>query len=69
MKKVGIVADNYKLEKFKKELTAKGFTDFTIMDYQKVNELSLIQVHCKDERVMEVKTICQNVELYFKRSN
>ncbi len=31
MKKVGIVTDNYKLEKFKKELSAKGFTDFKVL--------------------------------------
>lgn len=67
MKKAGIVADNYKLEKFKKELTAKGFTDFKVFPFTK--DTSSIQVNVEDDKLMEVKTICQNVELYFKHSN
>jgi hypothetical protein len=30
MKTVGIVADNYKVEKFKKELALNGFSEFTV---------------------------------------
>ncbi len=33
MKKVGIVCDNYKIDRFKKELTSKGFTDFEIFPF------------------------------------
>ena len=67
MKTVGIVADNYKLEKFKKELTSKGFTDFTIKPY--ALETSLIQIKVLESKINDVKNICTFVELYFKRSN
>lgn len=67
MKKAGIVADNYKLEKFKKELTKKGFTDFEVFPFTK--DTSTIQVNIPEDKIMEIKKICQFVELYFKRSN
>lgn len=67
MKKAGIVADNYKLEKFKKELTSKGFTDFNVSPL--TEDTSTIQVNIEDNKLMEIKRICQNVELYFKHSN
>jgi hypothetical protein len=67
MKKAGIVCDDYKLEKFKKELTAKGFTDFKIFAF--TPGTSTIQVNVKDDEVIEIKKICELVELYFKRRN
>jgi len=67
MKKAGIVADNYKLEKFKKELTAKGFTDFKVSPFTK--DTSTIQVNVPEERMSEIVTICRNVELHFKHGN
>ena len=33
MKTIGIVADNYKIDKFKQELTKLGFTDFKTFPY------------------------------------
>ncbi len=67
MKKAGIVVDNYKLDRFKKELTAKGFTDFKIFPFTK--STSTIQVNVPDKDIHEIQKICQLVELYFKRSN
>jgi hypothetical protein len=68
MKKVGIVCDNYKVDRFKQELTAKGFTDFDVTPYKK-NETTLIRVNVADDQVNEVAKICKQVELHFKRSN
>ena len=67
MKTAGIVADNYKLEKFKKELTAKGFTDFEIVPFTK--DTSTIKVKFEEKQVNDINKICQLVDLYFKRSN
>lgn len=63
----GIVVDNYKVEKLKKELTAKGFSDFVVTPF--LTGTSTIKVNIPDDKVNEVKKICQLVELYFKRSN
>ena len=65
--KAGIVADNYKLERFKKELVASGFTDFEIIQCPK--DTSIIQVKTTADKLKEISKICQKVELHFKRSN
>jgi len=67
MKTIGIVADNYKVEKFKKELTAKGFTDFKTFPF--TTESTTIKVTVNDDKVNEISKICQLVEIHFKRSN
>ena len=67
MKKAGIVADNYKLEKFKKELTAKGFTNFEISPF--TENTSTIQIVVSDDKLKEIQNICHLVEMHFKRSN
>lgn len=71
MKTTGIVADNYKLDKFKQELNNKGFTDLTITPYTLggAKDISLIKVTVPDSDVGEVYKICQKVEIHFKRSN
>lgn len=66
-KKFGIVADDYKLDKFKTELEAKGFLDYEILPYK--FDTSLIRVNTTEDKVSEVNKICQLVELHFKRSN
>ena len=67
MKKAGIVCDNYKVAKFKKELTAHGFTDFEVKPF--IKNSSTIQVNVSEDKLMDLKKLCQNVELHFKRSN
>lgn len=71
MKTAGIVADNYKLDKFKEKLEANGFLEYTITPYTLggVKDVSLIKVEVPDYQVNEVYKICQEVELHFKRSN
>lgn len=67
MKKAGIVADNYKIDKFKKELIKAGFTDFKIFTF--TLDTSTIQVDVPDHQLKQVEKICKLVELHFKRSN
>jgi hypothetical protein len=50
----GIVCDNYKVDKFKKELTSNGFNDFEVNPF--------------DKTTSNIK-ICEFVELYFKKGN
>jgi uncharacterized protein YaaQ len=67
MKKVGIVADDYKVIKFKSELTKNGFTDFQTHPFTKGNTSIIVMV--ADDKVNDVYRICKRVELHFKRSN
>jgi hypothetical protein len=67
MKKVGIVADNYKLEMFKKKLNDDGFTDYEVFPFTK--DTYAIKVNVPDDKVIEIKKICDFVETHFKRSN
>ena len=67
MKTAGIVADNYKLDKFKEELTKKGFTDFKIVPFEK--DTSTIKVQFREDQLKEIHAICSLVEIHFKRSN
>jgi hypothetical protein len=69
MKKVGIVCDNYKLAKFKKDLTDKGFTDFEVIPCSVVDNTTLITVNVNKNKVDEVHKICKLVELHYKRGN
>lgn len=66
MKKIGIVADNYKIEKFKKDLSAKGF-EFKLIPYSK--HTTLIKMEVPENKVKEVQKVCELVELHFKRGN
>lgn len=71
MKKIGIACDDYKLEKFKRELDSNGYK-FDVIPFGKC--LSVIQIHIEDcdfnkETLDEIKTICHNIEFHFHRSN
>ena len=63
-KTVGILCDNYKVEKFKQELIDNGFMNYFIMPSTKT--LSHIQVKCLVEDYHKIAKICQSVESYFK---
>lgn len=67
MKKAGIVADNYKVERFKKELTARGFPNFSVKKF--TEDTSSIIVDIEEDQADDIKKICHIVELHFKRSN
>lgn len=65
--KIGIVCNNYKVEKFKKELAKKDFKDIECVEYGKT--LTLIKVITPEENNPKVAAICQLVEAHFHRSN
>lgn len=65
-KKVGITCDNYKLDKFKKELEAKGFTDYKVVSFEKGSNLSVIQINCWEADYPVIGKIFEAVEAYFK---
>jgi hypothetical protein len=63
-KKVGITCDNYKLEKFKAELTKAGFTDFEVLCHK--DNVSAIIVTCTEKDFFTLGILCQDVEEHFK---
>jgi nitrogen regulatory protein PII len=67
MKTIGIVTDNYKLERFKKELTAKGFTEFEVTPL--TGETSTIKLTIKPSQLHDVAKVCKLVELRYNHSN
>jgi len=71
MKIARIVANDYKLDRFKMELTNNGFTDFEIISNTQITlkGTSLIRVKVADDKLNDIKKICDLVELHFKQSN
>lgn len=67
MKKIAIVCDNYKVEKFESELKNKGFTDFETKPY--VGKTSVIKVNTPDEKVFTLGALVSLLESQFKRMN
>jgi hypothetical protein len=65
-KKIAIVCDNYKLKKFKKELTKKGFTDFETTSY--IGETTIINLKTTDANLKKVEKICRSCENHFKHN-
>jgi hypothetical protein len=58
--KAGVVADNYKVPLFEKELTAAGFA-FTKMPYNADNTLLQVEFE-KNEQLPKIHEICRKVE-------
>lgn len=67
MKRAGIVSDDYKVERFKKELIAAGFTDFKVFPF--TEGVSTIQVNTEDHRLLEIHELCMKVDFHFKHAN
>lgn len=66
-KVVGIAADNYKVNKFKKTLSKKGFE---IMDVVKFNEdVQIIQVSCPTKEFQRLSKLIKSIEVLFKNRN
>jgi hypothetical protein len=62
--KVGIVCDDYKLEKFKLELVLKGFINFKFIPKATKNTTAII-IDTTPDKVEEIRKICQEVEAHF----
>lgn len=68
MKTVGVVVDNYKLDRFKAEFISAGLKDMAVFKFTKdTSTIKLLNV--PDDRVMDVARICKRLELHFKRGN
>lgn len=66
-KKAGIVADNYKVARFEKELTRLGF-EYLVMPFAE----STSQIHVfidNPGQIKQIERLCREVELHFKRAN
>lgn len=63
----GIVVDDYKLDKFKERLTEDGFTDFEVVPF--TQNSSTIKVNHEFNLILDIKKLCTELELGFKRSN
>ena len=64
---IGIAADNYKQEKFEKELTAAGFTKYRVSTL--TPSTKLIKVIIDQNQVKDIEKICKVVQLHFQRGN
>lgn len=72
MKKIGIAVDDYKLEKFKEELNARGLPDFEVCPGV-TSDTRLIRVMCDDkdfdDTTEKIRRLAKKMEYHFKRSN
>ena len=68
MNKIGIVCDNYKLEKFRAALDGYSFTE---KPFTKETTAIFIMVTPDefDEKLKDLGKICKTLEINFKRSN
>ncbi|HEY4326381.1 MAG TPA: hypothetical protein VGN20_20520 [Mucilaginibacter sp.] len=64
---VGIVADNYKVEKFKAELTKHEFTNFVEFPFK--GKTTAIKVTIDEKLFPKLSALILKVEAHFKRSN
>ncbi len=62
--KIGIVCDDYKLEKFKLELVLKGYIHFKLIPKATENTTAII-IDTTIDKVEEIRKICQEVEAHF----
>ena len=63
--KVGIIADNYKVDKFKSELKAIGIEDVTTKPF----DMASIIIKTKTNRASEIGDIVRKVDFHFKHAN
>ena len=71
MKQAGIVAGNYKLDKFEEELVFAGFTRYKIQPFAEDTSSILVEIEQEEMEVKlkELRSIVMTVEMYFKRRN
>lgn len=66
-KTIGIVADNWKVDSFKDNLTKNGFTDFEVFPFTR--DVSTIKVKAKESDITKLSQLIRLVEMNLKRSN
>jgi hypothetical protein len=67
MKKVGIVVDDHKIVKFKKELEAIAIDNIETNKFSK--NCTLIMLNVFESQIVEIHRICCKLEIDFKHSN
>lgn len=67
MSKIGIVLDNYKLEKYEQELQANDFKTYTITPF--IKNCTTIQIETEMHRAHELQKLCQRLEFEFQHKN
>jgi hypothetical protein len=68
-KTVGIVCDNYKVEKFISTIKKAGFEEVLVKKFTKGTTLLQILVENDSEKIKEVYQIYREVEMHFKFGN
>lgn len=70
MKRIGIIVDNYKLDKFKASLTGAGLIFSTKSLFESTTAIFImVTVDEFESRVREISKICATLEINFKHSN
>jgi hypothetical protein len=67
MKKIGIVADNYKINKFKEELSEIGITELNVLPFSELT--TLVTFNVPSEKIKDIEKLCKRLEIGFKNSN
>lgn len=66
-KTAGVVVDNYKINKYKEELTKYDFTITSVTPFM-VNT-STIRVELTEDRLPDLTKLCEMLEFTFKHTN
>jgi hypothetical protein len=66
-KTVGIVLDDYKIDKYKETFKEKGFEIESVTKVTKIG--SLMKLTCDETKVPEIAKMCKILESTFKRRN
>lgn len=64
-----IIADNHKIETFKKALNKDGFEDFEVKEESAAKGTSIIFVKHNSKRTYDLKNLCDKVNKQFKNKN
>lgn len=63
-KTAGIVADDYKVKKFKQELEKEGFTNYETSKFRE--GITTIKVTTDSKNIPKLQKLCVRVESHFK---
>jgi hypothetical protein len=71
MKIAGIIADNYKLPMFEKELKTAGLIKYKILPFGGDTSKIMVELNEKimDAELLVIKIICEKVEWFYKKRN
>lgn len=67
MKKIGIVIDNYKLEKFRQGL--KDIDVFINKETPFIQHTTILSMICSEHKIDDIAKMCKKLEIDFKASN